>query len=79
MTSALTDAAVVVAADRKVRTVGDPEIIVESHRLMRALVVLGLIAAVLLTTLAMLTARQSPSSPASVGSAGVARLQPVQP
>jgi len=79
MTSALTDAAVVVAPDRKVRTVGDPEIIVQSHRLMRALVVLGLMVAVLLTTLAMLTARQSPSAPVSVGPAGAARLQPVQP
>ena len=49
------------------------------HRLMRVLVVLGLAAAVVLTTLAMLTARQTPSSspPPSVAPAGATPLQPV--
>ena len=91
MTSAVTDAAAVVLPDQSVGTVVDPGITVlrpddisvvfdGPHRLLLSTVVLGLVAAVVLTALAMLTARQTPSSPSPtpvVAPAGAAPLQPV--
>jgi hypothetical protein len=91
MTSALTDAAAVVPPDPSVGLAADPGITVLTndeisvvidgpHRLLLSLVMLGLAAAVVLTTLAMLTARQTPGSPLptpAVAPAGVAPLQPV--
>jgi hypothetical protein len=91
MTSAVTDAAAVVPPDQGVGRVVDPEITVlrpdeisvvfdGPHRFLLSMVALGLAAAVVLTTLAMLTARQTPGSPLPtpvVSPAGVASLQPV--
>ena len=91
MTSAVTDAAAVVPPDVGVGTIGDAEITVIGsddiavvfdgpHRLLLSMVMLGLAAAVVLTTLAMLTARQSPGAQLPtpvVAPAGAAPLQPL--
>jgi hypothetical protein len=73
----------VVGSDPGITVIGSDDISVVCdgpHRLLRSLVLLGLAAAVVLTTLAMMTARHTPSAPLPspvVAPAGATPLQPV--